>query len=813
MLGAHGSNRGLLFCCLLVSICLGDLFSAGSVPLYGDLAFFVLPMKHFLAERIRLGEIPLWNPWIYMGTPFLAGLQSGVFYPPSALLALPFPLGFNLFLLVHYFIALTGAWALLRDRSLSSAACGVGSLTFVLGGYLISMMAETNHLQAGVWAPWVLLFWTRYCRTRERLDLARVVAVATVELLGGSPETMLMTLGAAASWAAYRSFGHPADGLRVSLALGGALLLVLLVGAFQILPTAEYVAESDRSEHLSFEEVSAWSLQPVSLLQLILPRMQPPARSPGSAFPLGLEAYAPWMQSLYLGVIPLCLGFVGLLRGRDRGFWAALVALGLLLALGGHSPVLPLLYDLAPSIFGRFRYPEKAYFLVHLGAAVLAAEGCEQLAQRGARGAWIACLAASSLLALAAVVLCVHRVDPALIAALVGAARGGGASSTIAALTAQAVYLSSRLAAIAGILLAIVWLRRSDRLAPETFAALLLLAVAVDLGAVHRGLRSTIAWSDLRALPIVIEPARLSADRQRVFHYQTRSASFPGAPPEPVRGLQELDRVAAADDDPRALWANTWRILFADIGMVYGVGSVSGGDGIGRRSNAVLLQALSGASREQAVRLLGLYSVGWLIGTSPLDEIPGLEATPAAAPSRYRVYRLVEPLAQARLVSSLEVVAAEGDALRRLLAADFPVESAAIVDRMPAGWSNPREAGAPPRGRVHFVSYGSDEVKLDVETAERAFLVLNDSYFPGWEADVDGRPAEIFQTNAFVRGLVVPRGRHSVRFCYRPDSWSRGAALSAVGLLALAALFVAGIRRRRRQRDPGDCDRGDAGSR
>src|SRR5205823_14422401 len=144
--------------------------------------FFVLPMKHFLAAHMHLGEIPLWNPWIYMGTPFLAGLQTGVFYPPSLLLALPFPLGLNLFLLAHYYIALVGAWAFLRDRSLSRAACGIGSLTFVLGGYLVSMLPETNHLQGSVWVPWVLLFWARYTRARRTRDLAMVVSTIALEL-------------------------------------------------------------------------------------------------------------------------------------------------------------------------------------------------------------------------------------------------------------------------------------------------------------------------------------------------------------------------------------------------------------------------------------------------------------------------------------------------------------------------------------------------------------------------------------------------------------------------------------------------------
>jgi len=159
----------------------------------------------------------------------------------------------------------------------------------------------------------------------------------------------------------------------------------------------------------------------------------------------------------------------------------------------------------------------------------------------------------------------------------------------------------------------------------------------------------------------------------------------------------------------------------------------------------------------------------------------------------------------ARLVASIEVAPADGDALRRLLAPDFSVETSAVVDRLPPGWSNPRETEPHSLGRVRIVSYGTDEVMLDVDTEERAFLVLNDSYFPGWEARVDEKPAEIFRTNVFVRGLPVASGHHRVEFRYRPASFAQGVRLSVLGLLGLGGLAVAGIRdqRRRENRRPG----------
>src|SRR5436190_53574 len=85
-----------------------DLLTGDRVPVYRDLVHVFLPMHHYLAEHLRRGEVPLWNPLTFMGTPFLANWQSGVFYPPTVLLLLRSPIGSDLFIYAHYVIALSG---------------------------------------------------------------------------------------------------------------------------------------------------------------------------------------------------------------------------------------------------------------------------------------------------------------------------------------------------------------------------------------------------------------------------------------------------------------------------------------------------------------------------------------------------------------------------------------------------------------------------------------------------------------------------------------------------------------------------------
>ena len=77
------------------------------------------------------------------------------------------------------------------------------------------------------------------------------------------------------------------------------------------------------------------------------------------------------------------------------------------------------------------------------------------------------------------------------------------------------------------------------------------------------------------------------------------------------------------------------------------------------------------------------------------------------------------------------------------------------------------------RPRAHSAE-GRDPV--DAKTA--GLLVLSDTYYPGWEADLDGKPVEILRANGVMRAVAVPTGTHTVRFRYEPRSLQLGAAVS-----------------------------------
>ncbi|MBI2963189.1 MAG: YfhO family protein [Deltaproteobacteria bacterium] len=794
------SALAISFLLAVTALTLRDLLSWDQLPAYRDLLTFVVPLKYYLAERLRRGELPLWNPYIQMGAPFLASWQTGVLYPPSAFLLLPFPFGFNLFLFAHYVAAVLGSWLFLRERRLSAAAASVGTLTFVLGGYLVSLMNVTNHLQAGAWSPWILFCWARYRNRPSRPALAALMLFLGLQVLGASPETLLMTVGVLAACTVYDTAPRWGRLGQLGVVFGAVLGLTLAICASQLLPTIEYLGQSVRRGGLSEGEVTIWSLQPISLLQLLLPHSWNPAIS-GAEIPPILERRTPWIQSLYLGLPPLCLAVAGAARSRERMLWGALVIVALLLALGRHAPFFAALHTILPGLFGRFRFPEKFFFVVHLGAMVLAAEGTDLLLRRDSRAQRIAVVAGATLLAIGALLLVLRWTRPQDYLWLLVMLRGGGlAADELVKLALDVDSKCQRLVLILATFSALLLLRRKALLGETAFASLLVALVAADLSSAHYGLNSTVSWSRLMGEPLLVDPTAPGVRDQYVFHYQTTAVRAGDGPAEPIAGFEQwFPPIESPRFEQTAI--RMWRAFCLNQGIVHGFRDIGGGDGFSPYSSVLLQTTLSILPRERAVRLLRSYGVGYLIGPRALD-VPGIEPLEPAKPALDHAYRIIDPLPFARLVSRLREAGSELQAANLLIRPDFRAEQEAVVGERPIGWQDTAPDGTSP-GIVESVVRADERVRVAVSANRRAFLVLNDSYFPGWEAAVDGKPTEIHRTNLFARGLVVPAGTHVVDLVYRPASFRIGAWISIVSLLVAAGLLAGAPRLRRGHRAAG----------
>jgi len=174
---------------------------------------------------------------------------------------------------------------------------------------------------------------------------------------------------------------------------------------------------------------------------------------------------------------------------------------------------------------------------------------------------------------------------------------------------------------------------------------------------------------------------------------------------------------------------------------------------------------------------------------------------PGALPKAFLVYRVevippvlktIPTYVDSRLIQEKRVWDVSG-AGKRLLAADVDPASLAIVEE-PVPLPSRNEPASSQRPEVKILSYTPNRVEMSVRTPVAGFLVLTDSYYPGWRAEVNGKPVKIYRTDDIFRGILVPAGTSTILFTFLPTHFYLGLSLS---LLTLFFLLSAYLRRKR----------------
>jgi hypothetical protein len=201
----------------------------------------------------------------------------------------------------------------------------------------------------------------------------------------------------------------------------------------------------------------------------------------------------------------------------------------------------------------------------------------------------------------------------------------------------------------------------------------------------------------------------------------------------------------------------------------------------------------------------GLFSDGYLIATEDSFMRSGADLAQALAVNSALGLVLVEiPNRMPRaFLSDVRCVAGRAESLEAVMSPAFDPMREAIVECAAA--SGPSKAsGRGPPGRVTVLSYKPERVEIQVDARADAVLVLNDAYYNGWVAMVDGQPVEILHANHVVRAVPVTPGSHQVVFTYRTPGLRAAGALS---LVSTALAFSGGAWLRRRRRDPAHAPR------
>ena len=720
-------------------------------PLGSDAVDAYFPWRDHLGDRLRDGDLPLWDPHRFAGTPYAANTQMAVWYPPSWLFAAGHPLAIMTALALASRLGALLLWYwFFRVLRLHPLAAAAGAVIAVFCGFQIAWGVHPTFLGSSMWLPLALGGVETAIRGHPTRGMALAGLGLALSVLGGHAQVALYVWLAVALWAAVAVAGRAVAGRagtraraagRASALVAGCFALGIGLSSLQLLSTAELSSHIVRAGE-DYDALVAQALPAENLATLWLPDR---FGDPTDGSYVGELNYTE--TALYVGVSAIPLALLGLLRrSRATIAFASIGLVAFLASLG--TPLYRLLYAMPG--FSQTRAIGRMVFLVDVALAGLAAVGLDA-ALRG-------------------------RVRVPVLAAAVGVT---GLGVAVAAVAITAPLPEGALGPQVGLAVTAVG------------------AMTVSLGFLVRGRLGTVA-AGAAAMVLI---ADLWAFGFGYFRFQEPAAIYPPAP--------EIQAVrASAQPRPRTVRVPGPQMP-PNTALAYGLYDIHGAD-VFILTRTVELLSLA-QDQVTPARLRNVIEA-WtpdalrspvldLLGASHVFAPDGAagELGPPLAVGALAAYRRPGALPPAFLAPCWEL-RARAEALERLSAmTSAELGSVAIVEDGPearnalgTGASGPCEPG----GIVDVDRYEADRVVLRAETGRRSVLVLTDAWYPGWEATVDGEPAAVLAVDHAVRGVIVDEGAHVIELQFRPGWLLPGTLVTVVSLGITVFLLSGRIRRR-----------------
>lgn len=764
----------------------------GEVLFWGTTLLQFWPWHYLAKMSLLAGEWPLWNPLLGNGAPLLANLQTAVFYPFNLLyLILPVEQGLTLSIILHLALAGLFMYLYIRYLGLQPFAATLSALTYMLSGYIVGRTQFVVMVNAAAWFPLLLLLSERLATRRNPLDVLGLALVLAVQLLAGHAQLWFYGLWLIGPYIIFRSWQIRNQLVHSLIRLMLAVTLAVLLAAVQLLPTAEFITQSLRSSGAERIFALTYSFWPWRLLTLLAPNF---FGHPANDNYWGYANY--WEDHAYLGILPFLLALVavgnyGLRRAwgparteepvtspawRVVPFFATLVLISLILAMGWNTPVYLWVFKFVPG-FGLFQAPARLLIWYTLAMAVLAGIGAQsfKLTPAGRRG-W-----------------------QRLLVAALGLTIAGVAGSFILTGRSQTFLAATMLLGL-WLIISIILLLMRPRLHPSLADTSRLSKETLWQWAVVAFVAFDLLWAAWPLIPTL--PAS-------IFRQPAASTEFLKTQPGAQRFFvdEEFDYATKFDRYFRfksfgpsdlTYWQGLKETLIPNLGVYAGLASANNYDPLVVERWQRLTDLLKEADDPQRARLLALMHVGYFVDDGSHQVGPTLSTAGTAT-----IQRVPEPLPRAYFVPQVYWAKNEAEVASRLTSPDFDYRREVIImegealrqaqDEALRQVQEKAEAKAGEEsGTVNVVTDGANQVSLKVEAPSSGFVVLTDTFYPGWQVTVDGQATRIWPANLAFRAVAVEAGTHEVVFNYRPRSFTIGLWVSVVTLtlIVIAGSFL-----------------------
>lgn len=713
-----------------------------------DIFLYTYPMWMRAAEWMRAGVFPLWNPYQLAGQPLLATGQLGVLYPPNVLyLLMRTEYAIEAITVLH--LALAGFFTYAYGFRITKRhdAAVVMALTFMFSGFVLAHAAgHPFMLASAAWLPVALLAveWIfAGALGRGAVLLGTAVAMA---LLAGAAQLVLYLMYALAAYAIARSVALVRSGSWRTLfwitgAAVVAVLLACLLMAPQVLPTAELQSLSPRrTGGLTWEQFRLWMID-----------------DPKRLLHDAVDARPDWPRPMYVGIVTFLLMPLAFFDAsqRSRCVCFALLAIFAVCVIANVPPALDAYLVLGGTVF---RAPHRLAYLYSFGGAVLAGIGFAVL-RRAAETA-----------------------DKRLLIVAIALVIGLGAFAIKMPILSRA-YLWSGV----GLLTLALFLPWHPARHAAALAVPLLIAADLTIAAKNIYQRPCHGTSifDRSAKAFKFIQRRQNEDRTYMY--------------TPIQVVQ-LD-VMSKEATLNQVYSITdyEPLTLARVERFYRAIEASADR---RPSRLTFTGDLNAKPRSRRFHLLDLLSVryfvvpafaarevAWLLQSSGWQLVFGMPGVNTA------IYENADTLPRAYVAPLAEFAGSEDEAFSAVIRKGFDPRRTVVIERdgqLPDTNTDNGDLAIVP---AKITNYSANRVSITSSASVGGYLVLNDSFYPGWQATVDGQPAPVLRANFLFRAIQVGPGHHEVEFRYEPRPFWYGLAMALGGMLLSAIVWRVNPRR------------------
>jgi len=733
-------------------------------------------------NALKNGEWPLWNPLELGGVPLLANCQSTVFYPLRLLLLVTdVDTAMTAFVLIKLLLCGITAFVCARWLRLSLAASRFFSVAWMMGSYNL-IWANWPLVDVSAWIPILFAGAELVLQGRYKRGFAAMALGATLILYAGHPETAFtFSLGAGVYFLVRLVLDAPATTPGTSRSLAqltihplirvascrrtwkkasvamAAWAIALLAYTPQLLPFVEFLTNSYTWSDRHEKEHVLISYRAGAAASMFVPRFY------GTDAEQNFWDKEKWnsniMAKQYPGMLIWCaIAMLAIrlpknspLRARNPQIVALLIAAGVSLLLAYHVwplsltrklPVFSSMLDIYHICFAIFAMPL-------LGAIAL--ERWLSIPRR-----------VKSLLPIAVLI-------------------------TIACATLYGVYLFNRN------LLAMLMRKEMPELGAyiwlQVYIAAAFMALAVLLFIVSCfAKRPNLIW--------VLAGMLFIAD-----HWVATRGLNPTMPPEQVYPETELTRFLASVPHPARMSVVQGGLYNGAIGN-YNIEEWTGYDGlfperVTRYQSELKYTVWKAMEPAQAIayyvndpdpRFEPAFPWKQMLESGRLEWVGRFDTLD--------VFRNLGALPRAYLVPQLQIIPDRDELIKSMAVPGFDPARLAVTEvtpQSPLPNSNETEVGD-----ATITRYNATNVHVECNADAPAVLVLADAFYPGWNAYLNGQPAEMFPVFYMFRGIIVPEGHHEVEYRYEPLTLRAGLVISTAALLISIALSLAMCRRGRK---------------